>query len=86
MKLEINSLIKTSLKQQGLLNGIPEICLDPLQLRFVLEMKLQIKQGVTPSIESVTRSLVQKVQQIDKKPLLQLIQQIAKSSLLDRPS
>ena len=86
MQIEINSLIKTSFRSQTLVNQIPEICLDPLQLRLVLEMKLQIKQGITPSIESVTRSLMSSIQQIDKKPLLSLIQAISKSGLLDRPS
>lgn len=86
MKIEIKSLLKTSFRNQTLVNQIPDACLDPLELRCLLEMKLQIKQGVTPSIESVTRSLIAKVQPTDKKPLLNLIQEISKSSVLDRPS
>ena len=86
MKLEINSLLKTSYRNQTLVDQIPESALDPLQLRVLLEMKLQIKQGITPSIESVTRSLISSIQSVDKKPLLNLIQDISKSSLLDRPS
>lgn len=86
MKLEINSLLKTSYRNQTLVNQIPEACLDPLQLRVLLEMKLQIKQDITPSIESVTRSLMSSIQAVDKKPLLSLIQEISKSTLLDRPS
>lgn len=86
MKIEINSLIKTSFKTGTLVDQIPEHSLEPLQLRVLLEMKLQIKKGVTPSLESVTRSLMGSIQQVDKKPLQALIKAIAKSSRLDRPS
>ena len=86
MKLEINSLLKTGLRQPDLIKQIPLECLEPLQERCILEWQLQTKMGVQPSLESITRALVDKLGPQDRPHLLQTVKEISKTQVLDQPS
>jgi len=83
MKLEINQLLKASFNNLDLIKEIPTECLDGYQQRCLVEMADQLKRGIPPSLESVTRSIADQIKKEDRPHFLRTIKQISEAQKID---
>ena len=83
MKLNKTQLLRASLKNGELIKSIPVEILTGLEQQFVLEIQSQIDLQIQPTLQSVTRSLVDQTKPEHRPQIIELASLIQKADVID---
>ena len=83
MKLNTTQLLRATLKNGELIKSIPVEVLNGLEQQFVNEMQSQLDLQIQPTLQSVTRSLLEETKPEHKPQIMELASQIQKADVID---
>ena len=83
MKLNTTQLLRATLKNGDLIQSIPVEVLNGLEQQFINEVKSQIDLQVQPTLQSVTRSLLEQTKPEHTSQIMELATLIQKADVID---
>jgi archaellum biogenesis ATPase FlaH len=86
MNLDQNQLLRAAYRSTDVINQIPEEILSGYQIRMLNEIRSQLKIGIDPSLQSVSRSIIETLKPDQTKEFKELVIKIKQAPDLDQSS